>query len=378
MRIINGRIITCEGPVYNNGFIAFRNGVITQIGDMSTVPRDNEECLDAKHSYVLPGLIDPHCHVGVGPEASGSIEYSEVTDPMVPHYCGADAFYPFDSGAKKALASGVTTVITGPGSTALIGGQLSAIKLTGGFADTASIRRSCAMKFALGAAPLGTFKAQGKAPYTRMAAMAMLRGILSSARNYQEEKAEGIDCPYNAKYEALLPLLRREIPAHIHANRADDIRAGIQLMAEFHIRCVIVHGSQAAEITEEIKASGAAVIFGPLFFTSRDLESEGMRFELPRIAEEAGIPYAICTDACPHLESAQLLIPSAALSVRKGASEEGALRAITINAARFAGIDQRVGSLAVGKDADIIIFPHHPFDFTSGPSAVFIEGRRMV
>lgn len=378
MRIIHGRIITCEGAVYEDGFISFENGVITKIGDMADLPCSGGECLDVEGSYVLPGFIDPHCHVGVGPEASGAVEYSEVVDPIVPHYCAVDAYYPFDTAIPKALSSGITTVITGPGSTTLIGGQLSAIKLNGEFASSAAVKKSCAMKFALGSAPLKTFKSYGKAPFTRMAAMAMLRQTLHKARHYMECQEKGIDISYDMKCEALIPLLRREIPAHIHANRADDIRAGIHLMNEFNIRCVIVHASQAAIIMDEIKKMGASVIFGPLYFTSRDQESEGMRFELPRLAEAAGVQYAVCTDACPHLSSIQLLLPSAALAVRKGASVEKALQAVTLNAARFSGIDDRVGSLAVGKDADISVFTKHPFDFSAKPSAVFINGRRMI
>lgn len=378
MRIINGRIITCEGPIIENGYVEFIDGKISGIGDMSTLRGDSEAFIDAEQGYVLPGFIDPHCHVGVGPESSGTIEYSETNDPIVPHYRAVDTFYPLDSAAQKAMRMGVTTVVTGPGSTTLIGGQMTAMKLNRGFADTAVVRESCAMKFALGSAPKSTFGSKGKAPVTRMAIATMIRETLNSAKLYMIEKEKGINVQYNMKYEALIPLLKRKIPAHIHCSRMDDIRIAIKLMEEFNIRCVLVHASQVVGMLDEVKEAGVSLILGPMYFTSRDWESEGMSFENPGKTMAYGIPTAICTDACPHLGSAQLLVTSAALSVRKGMKEEDAIRAITINAAKTCDIDNRVGSLKVGKDADILIFDEHPLDFTSKPKAVFIDGRRMI
>lgn len=377
MKVYNGTVITCEGTVYPNGFVAFNHGKITELGVWSgSVPVSGGD-YDAKGGYILPGMVDPHCHVGSGPEAVGTAEYSELTDPIVPHYDAMDAFLPTDPAIKKALRRGITTVVGGPGSTTLIGGQLGAFKLNGEYAPQACIRRACAIKFALGEAPKSAFGGKGKAPCTRMGAAAMLRETLSAARRYLEQKERGT-AAYHAKYEALVPLLRGEIPAHIHAQRADDIRFALSLAEEFGFRIIIVHGPQVVKVLNEMSRMNAGVIFGPLLFTSRDLESDGISFRGPVITRKAGILTAICTDACPGLGSVQMLPTCASLVAREGMEDMDALRCVTIDAARTSGIDHRVGSLAVGKDADVVVYDRFPLELTAHVKAVFVDGRRAT
>lgn len=378
MKVYNGTVITCSGPVYPRGYVAFEQGIITKVGRMTPEVEISPEDLDAKGGYILPGFIDPHCHVGCGPEGLGSVEYSETIDPIVPHYDALDAFLPTDPAVGKARRRGITTVVSGPGSTALIGGQLAAFKLNGAYAPEACIRRACAIKFALGEAPKSAFGGKGRAPATRMAAAAMIRSMLDKAQNYLSMLEKGEMPGRQAKCEALLPLLRGEIPAHIHAQRKDDIRMALQLGEQYHFPVVIIHAVQAPELLAELERQKAGVIFGPLLFTSRDMESDGISFQSPVLTRRAGILTAICTDACPGLGSVQMLPICAGLTVREGMTPADALKCITLDAARTCGIDHRVGSLEVGKDADIAVFDQFPLEFTAHVQALFIDGRRVA
>lgn len=368
MLIYNAKIIPCEGDNIENGFIAFEAGKITAIGPMSECPAIASGDLDAAGASALPGFVDPHCHVGCGPEATGTAEYSELQDSIVPHYDALDAFYPLDIAAKKCLKRGITTVTIGPGSTTLIGGQLAAFKLNGQYAPEACIKRACAIKFALGEAPHSVFH------YTRMASAAKLREFFEKCLRYMDKRGQ---LPYDAKCEAMIPLMKGGIVAHVHAMRADDIRTFLTLSKEFHIRPVILHAQQTPLLTEEMLDAGAAVIHGPLMFTSRDMESDGISFKNPMITQQAGILTAVCTDACPGLGHAQMLPVNASMMVREGMDYMEAIKCITINAAKVCGIDNRVGSLKAGKDADIALFDGDPLAFTTRLKALFVDGKRV-
>ena len=377
MKIYNGTVITCGGAIYREGYVAFLNGVITEVGAMSSSVRISPGDLDARGGYIIPGLIDPHCHVGCGPEGIGVTEYSETFDPIVPYYNAVDAFLPTDPAIKKARRRGITTVVSGPGSTALIGGQLAAFKLNDAYGPDACIRQACAIKFALGEAPKSAFGRGGRAPVTRMAEAALIRNALTKAKDDLRKIERGEDTMVSAKSKALFPLLRGEIPAHIHAQRKDDIRMALRLGKEFNFHVVTVHGVQAPSLLDEIARQKAGVIFGPLLFTSRDMESDGISFRGPVLSQQAGVLTAICTDACPGLGSVQMLATCAALTVREGMKPLDALRSITLDAARTAGIEHRVGALEVGKDADIVVFDQFPLELTAHVRALFIDGRRM-
>lgn len=378
LRIINGKLLTMDSENYENGYVEFENGKITSFGDMSTFHQGNGECLDAKGGYILPGFIDAHCHIGIGPESTGSPEYFETIDPITPHFRGIDAIYPFDTAMKKAMSAGVTSVVAGPGSTNIIDGQLAAFKLSGDRVKDMIIKAPCAMKIALGNVPKLVFGGKGKAPATRMAIAAMLRETLLQARTYMNKVDSGDDIPFNIKYDALIPVFRREIPMHVHASRTDDMVTAIEVAKEFNLRCVIIHGNEAEDIIDVLKSENISVILGPMIFASRSNESRGSSFKTPKALQDAGVQYAICTDHCPNMVSTEFLPVCASLAAREGLSDMEALASITINPARILGIDNRIGSIAIGKDADISVFNGHPLEFTSKPSAVFINGSRVI
>ena len=296
---------------------------------------------------------------------------------MTPEHNGLDAVYLLDAAVEKARMAGITTVVAGPGSTGLINGQLIAYKTVGTDVRKCMVKAPVAMKFALGEAPKSAFGKHNRAPITRMSEAALLRDILHKARMYREA-VEGKQKPaYDKKMEALLPLMRREIPMHVHASRVDDILTALNLSEEFNLRCVLVHCNDAALILDDLKNRAEGIILGPMYFTCRDWESANGGFANARITSEHGIPTAICTDSCPMLGSVTLLAPSAALAAREGMDDGEALKSITITAARMAGIENRVGSILVGKDADIVVFDKFPLAFDAKATHVFIDGRRV-
>lgn len=376
MRIVHGKLITCEGEFYEDGFVSFENGKFTAFGDAADM-RPEEGDIDVRGMWIAPGLVEPHCHTGVGPEGFMSSEYSETLDPMTPEHSGLDAVYPMDAAIEKARNAGITTVVVGPGSTSLIDGQLIAYKTIGQDVRKCLVKAPVAMKFALGEAPKSAFGKRNRAPVTRMSEAALIRDMLTRARAYREKIDAGESVPYDKKLQALLPLMRREIPMHVHAMRMDDILTALNLAEEFNLRCIIVHCNDLALTLEDLRKRCEGVILGPLYFTCRDWEGMNGGFEGPALAVQAGIPTAICTDSCPMLGSVTLLAPSAALAAREGLEDMEALKAITLNAAKLAGIDDRVGSIRPGKDADIAVFDQFPLEFGAKAAQVYIDGRRV-
>ena len=376
MHIINGKLITMENSYYEHGYVTFNKGKITDYGDMSNFKGD-EDVYDADGGYILPGFIDSHCHIGIGPEAGGSIEYFETAEPITPHYRGIDSIYPFDSAITKAVSAGVTTVVAGPGSTNIIDGQLAAFKLAGKNIKEMVIMAPCAMKIALGSVPKSVFGKKNMAPYTRMATAQILREAFEEAREYKRKKEQGIQVLFNAKKEALIPVLDREIPVHVHASRTDSIMTAVQLTQEFNIRCLIIHGNESDEIADLLAATDVPIILGPMIFSGRGSANRESSFKTARILKDAGVLYAICTDHCQNMVSTEYLSVCAGLSVRYGLTDKEALESITVNAAKILGLDNKIGSISEGKDADISVFDGYPLEFKSKTKAVFIDGRRV-
>lgn len=378
MRIINGKLLTMEDIYFENGFVEFENGKITAFGDMKDLDEVYYgEIFDANGGYILPGLIDSHTHLGIKEESIGfeGDDMNETTDPITPHLRAIDAVYIGDSAFQKAINAGITTVVVSPGSANIVGGQALAIKLAGSSIDDMIVKNPCAMKIALGENPKAVYGASNKAPMTRMVTAAMLREVLIQTKKYMDKKKKDKEGSYNAKLEALIPVLCREIPAHIHAHRSDDILTAIRLTKEFNIKCTIIHTSDGERVAKYLKKEGVMAILGPLILSSPTIET--MNAE-PKVANELykeGVIFAITTD---HVSTPlEFLAVSAALTVREGLPEMEAFKTITINPAIIAGIENRVGSISIGKDADIVVFNGHPFSYMTKAVAVFIDGKRV-
>jgi imidazolonepropionase-like amidohydrolase len=382
----NARILTMTGVDYNNGYIAAEGEKITALGDdtaeLARLEAAASEVIDAKGCHVLPGFVDAHCHVGMWEDSVGfeGDDGNETSDPVMPHLRAIDAIYHADRAFVEARENGVTTVVTGPGSANVIGGQFAALKTYGRRVEDMMIKEPVAMKVAFGENPKTAYHDKRQAPMTRMATAALLRENLIKAAEYKELKEEyeadkeNCDKPdSDMKMEALLKVLKGEIPLKAHAHRADDILTAIRIAKEFGLAITIEHCTEGYLITDILREENVSVITGPFLTDRSKIELRNQSAKAPGILSKAGIKTAIMTDhPCTPV---QYLSLCAAVAVKEGMDETEALRAITINAAEIAGIDDRVGSLEVGKDADIIIIDGHPLELRSRVLYTIINGQ---
>ena len=383
MLIHNGVVHPMDGPVIPRGYVWLEGEKIRAVGPEEELPAWDGPSLDAEGGHILPGFVDAHCHLGMFGNALGfeADDGNESTDPCTPQLRAIDAVNPLDRCFEEARQGGVTTVLTGPGSANPIAGQFVALKTNGRWVDEAIVKAPAAMKFALGENPKSVYNDRKETPVTRMATAALIREQLSKAQEYQDKQAKADEDPeaempdYDAKLEALAPVVQGQLPAHFHAHRADDIATALRISREFGLKQVIVHGTEGYKIADLLAAEGAAVITGPCLTDRSKPELVGQTLENPALLARAGVKVAICTD---HPETPIQYLPlCAAMAVRGGMEEEAALAAITSAAAEIAGISKRVGSLTPGKDADVVVTTGHPFDWNGRIKAVFIDGQQV-
>lgn len=377
----NGKLLTMAGPEFV-GDIAVENGKIIELGE--ELPTENAQVRDVSGCYVMPGIVDAHCHIGMWEDSMGTegADGNECTNPVTPELRAIDAINPYDRCFTEACAAGVTTCVTGPGSANVVGGQFVAMKTAGDSVEDMTLRFPVAMKAAFGENPKRVYGDSEKTPQTRMATAAILRKALLDAQEYGKKIEEGEQDPAKRPSrdlgkEALLAVIKRELPMKIHAHRADDILTAIRIAKEFNIRFTLEHCTEGylipAQIKRAIEEQGAGIIVGPLLSERSKIELRNLSFKAPKVLYDNGIEFAIMTDH-PVIPE-QYLTVCAALAVREGLPEEVALRAITIQAARITGIDDRVGSLEVGKDADIAVFNGHPLDFRTRCVLTLVNGK---
>ncbi len=373
----NGNLHTMTQDAFT-GDILIENGKIVAIG--ASLSADGAEVIDLGGQFVLPGLIDAHCHIGMWEDGMGEegADGNEMTDPITPELRAVDGLNPFDPCFKEAREAGVTTVVTGPGSANVIGGQFAALKTYGRSIEEMTLRDPIAMKAATGENPKGVYAEKKVAPTTRMAIASLFRSTMTDAVEYQKGMAKEEDKPdRDIAMDSLLPVINRQLTVKIHAHRADDILTGLRLAKEFNLKVTIDHCTEGYMITDVLKdrltEQGAGIIIGPLLSERSKIELKNLSFEAPRILEEAGIPFAMMTDH--PVIPIQFLPVQAGLAVREGLSEETALRSITRYAAEIVGIADRVGTLEVGKDADIAVYDGHPFDYRTHCVLTLINGK---
>lgn len=330
----------------------------------------------------MPGLIDAHCHVGMFEDSLGfeGDDGNEDSDPIMPHLRAIDGINPFDRGFKDAYNAGVTTVVTGPGSANPVGGQFAAVKTYGICVDDMIIKTPVAMKFALGENPKCVYNEKDEAPVTRMGTMALIRELLIKSRDYMNqldaynENSEEHDKPeFDIKLDAMIPVLKKQIPVKIHAHRADDICSAIRLGKEFDICVTLEHCSDGDRIAPILEREKLPVMLGPTLSDRSKPELKNLTFDTYKNLSDRGIDVAIITDH-PEITIENLSL-CAVMAVKHGMDEEKALKAITSTAAKNCWIDDRVGTLEVGKDADIAVFTDLPTRFESECVMTFIDGK---
>ena len=379
MLIKNG---TVYDAVHRDPYIAdirVENGKIAAIA-ADIAPAAGEEIIDAAGLRVYPGFIDAHCHIGLDNYGQGQVgwDYNEMGDCVAPHLRGIDSFNPHELGVKMALEAGVTTVCTGPGSANVLGGTFLAVKTKGNCVDDMTVKEPVAMKCAFGENPKRCYNTKGIS--ARMTTAAKLREMLFKAREYMEKKdAAGDDKSkkpgFDMKLEALIPVLRGEMPLKAHAHRADDICTAIRIAKEFGVKMTIEHCTEGHLIVNELLRAGFPVAVGPTLTGASKLELMNKTFDTPGILAKAGLSVSIITDA-PVIPEEYLPL-CAGLAVNAGMDPFDALRAITINPARHIGIADRVGSLEIGKDADIVISDGDAMVSNTKVVAVILDGERV-
>lgn len=375
MVIINGKIFPMEGENIENGYVRVKEKKIVELGDMSDFHKvDEEEILDVQGAWVLPGFIEAHAHIGITEEKWGTIgdDCNEETMPVTATLRAIDAVNPMDPAFHDAIEAGITSVMTGPGSANVVGGQFVFMKTQGRCMDNMSIKEPAAMKVAFGENPKTTYGDKGQLPSTRMGTAALLRKTLYEAVQYKADKENGRLDQTNFEMEPWIPVLNREIPLKAHAHRADDILTAIRIAKEFQADITIDHGTEGHLIADEIKESGFPVIVGTDLTSRSKLEVQNMNFKTNKILYEAGVLIAITTDHPVAL--IQYLPLCAGLAVKHGLPMEEGLKAITINAARICGVSDRVGSLKKGKDADIAVFSGNPLEVFTKTLYTIIDG----
>ena len=371
--IKNGNIKTMAGADLENGYLLLGDdGKILALGE-GEPPECDGEIIDAEGRLVTPGLVEAHCHLGfAGGPGSG---FNESIEPITPEMRAIDGINPADEAFALAVSHGVTAVCTGPGSTNIIGGTFAAIKTVGNRVDNMIIKYPIAMKCALGENVNVCFgQDQKKAPRTKMGIAAMLRELLMKTKNYLDAKESGANPTFNMKLEAMIPVIKGELPLKAHAHSAIDIFTIIRIAKEFDIRITLDHCTDGALIADELAKEGYPAFVGPSFGTKSKKELDNRSFATAAALHAAGVPISIITDA--GVTPIQYLAMFAGFAVNAGLPYEEGWRAITLNPAVHTGIGDRVGSLEIGKDADAVIWSADPLT-SIGASAVItvIDGK---
>ena len=382
--IVGGRVVPITGEPIDGGTVVASGGRITAVGGDVPVP-EGASVIDAAGRWVLPGFIEAHGHVGVNEEGEGwaGHDTNELTEPVTAQVRALDAINPADLGFRDAITGGVLAVNVNPGSGNPVGGQTAALKCWGRTVDEMLLRAPSGMKSALGENPKRVYGDQKKTPSTRLGTAAVIRGALVEAANYlrridaegrkPEDERKPVD--RDLKLEALGLVLRREIPWRQHCHRADDIATAMRIAEEFGYNLVIDHGTEAHLLADIIAARNIPVIIGPLLTSRSKVELRNRSLANPGRLARAGVTIAITTDH--PVVPIHFLAHEAALSVKEGLDHDAALRALTINPARIAGIDDRLGSIEPGKDADLVIWSGDPLDVLSRVERALIGGAEV-
>lgn len=381
MYIIGGRILTMAGREIENGILHLENGKITEIGsseEIDIAPKEDEKVLVVKDALIMPGIIEAHCHMGITEEKKGmeGDDCNETVEPLTPYLRAIDAINPMDAAFEEAVKAGITAAMIGPGSSNVVGGQFALLKTKGRRVDDLIVKAPAAMKVAFGENPKVNFSGQNKSPSTRMAIAAMLRRELTEATDYLHRKEEAAQSgeyfQQDFTKECWIPVLQKQIPLKAHVHRVDDIFTAIRIAKEFDLRMTLDHCSEGHLIAEELAAEGYPAIVGPDLASRNKIEVQNMSFKTAGVLNKAGVMTALTTDHPVSL--IQSLPLCAGMAVKRGLPLEEGFKAITLYPAIICGVEERMGSLEVGKDADIAIFDGNPMEVFTRTLYTIING----
>ncbi|HHW98115.1 MAG TPA: amidohydrolase [Firmicutes bacterium] len=379
LAIINAHILTISQGEIENGTILVDKGKIVGVGADVVVPED-ADIFDVQGAYVMPGLIDAHTAIGLKEEGmrwEGDDRNENTRSPIMPHLSALDGFNPEDEAIYDAMEHGITTVLSAPGTANVIGGQAAIFKMQERATADDLYQGVAGMKAALGQDPKGAWRNMKKMPSTRMGTAYILREALYKAKDYQQKLERAQANPEkmperDLQSEALVKVLTGELPLYVHAHRADDMMTSIRIAKEFGLRLVFTTATEAHKLAQTIKHADIPVILGPISASRMSVETAGRTLCTPAALHEAGVKFALTTN---HPETPLLtLTMQAGLAVRGGLCPEEALKAITLYPAEILGMADRVGSIEVGKDADLAIWDGHPLKVRSTVLATFVQG----
>ncbi len=375
-KLIRGGMI--HDAVHETPFAAdilIHDGKIAAIGP--NLSAEDADVIDAAGLQVYPGLVEAHGHIGLDGWAMGyeGADYNEYTDPVTPHLRALDGLNPQDYSLKDAALGGVTTLCTGPGSSNVLGGTFAAFKPVGTCIDDMVLIPEAAMKCAFGENPKRCYR--DKKITSRMSTAALLREMLFKAKEYNEKLlAAGEDAskrpPFDMRLNALLPVIRGEIPLKAHAHQANDILTAVRIAKEFGVRLTLEHVTDGALIVDELKRANVPLAVGPTMGQPSKIELKNKSWSTPVVLNAAGLSVSIITDS-PVTEQPHLRF-CAAMAISAGMTPFDALKCITINPARHIGVADRVGSIEVGKDADLQLTDGSLFEISTSIKCVFING----
>lgn len=377
--IKNGSIHTMTGTYYERGSILIKNRKIIEVGEIINTPiSEDDTVIDAEGLWVMPGIVDAHCHIGITEEKKGmeGDDCNETTSPITPECKALDAINPLDPAFHNAIQAGITSVMVGPGSNNVVGGQFLFMKTHGRVIDKMVVLEPAAMKISFGENPKSSYKDLKMPPSTRMTVASLLREQLFLAKQYKKRKENaaknGEEFEEDFKIEPWMPVLDKKIPLKAHVHRTDDILTAIRIAKEFDLDLTLDHCAEGHIIAKEIKDSGFPVIVGPDIACRNKLEIQNADFKTAGVLVESGIKVAIMSDHPVAL--IQYLPIYAGLTAKKGLGTLEGLKAITINAAEICRVAHRVGSIEVGKDADIAIFSGNPMEVFTHTVYTIIDG----
>jgi imidazolonepropionase-like amidohydrolase len=375
LAIKNATLLTVTKGVIENGTLLIEDGKIAALGQDVVVPAA-AQVIDAKGGFVCPGFVDAHTALGLKEDSTRweGADHNEITNPVVPHMRALDGFNPHDEALPTAREGGVTTTLVSPGTLNVLGGIAAVFKTSQSDTADAMYVKEFAVKVGLGNDVKGQWGGEKKMPSTRMGTAAMLREALQGARNYMKKQENAEKAPdFDLKQETLARVLRGELPLLVHAHRADDIYTALRISAEFGVTMILTTGTEAHKLAKELAARNVPVIVGPLAQARMKVDTAGRTIITPGVLAEHGVKVALTTD---HPSTPSYMLPfSAGLAIRGGMDPQEALKAITINAAEIIGMGDRVGSLEVGKDADVLILDGHPLRLRSRIQTTIINGK---
>ncbi|MGC9781054.1 MAG: amidohydrolase [Candidatus Heimdallarchaeota archaeon] len=405
--ILCGKIIPVGKEEFDNGHILIDDkGKIKKVGKGFDVPKD-AEIIDAKDLVAFPGIIDAHCHAAVWEEEIGLTlqDGNEMTDPITPQIRVLDAINPVEKGMRRAISGGVTCICISPGSANVVGGQMTTIKMHGTIVDKMVVQETAGMKCAFGENPKRCYgDALKRMPGTRMGSLGLFRQLMFETQNYMN-KAEEYEKKlkqykedlkdYNKKvkggkdkdtkkpteptkpdkdikYEAMVPILKKELPLRAHAHQANDIVTAVRLAKEFDVDVIIEHCTYGHKVVDFLAENKIPAVVGPTFGFRTKIELREMTWKTIGILYKAGVLVSMTADH--PVVPLQFQTLYAAIAHREGLPLQGAYEVITLNSAKILGIDDRVGSIEEGKDADIVLWSGNPLDIQSKAQKVFIDG----